>query len=73
MSPVVEVTRTVVACSLSEQFAGCPCVSLSFCDSLLRNLFDSLGQLLVSLFSQFLVSFVMVMYIMTVVLTAELW
>ena len=48
---------------------------LSLClvvDSLLRLLLDTLGQLLVSLFTDLPV-FVMIVCIMTVILTAELW
>ena len=58
--------------SLHDVSGFCPFVSL--CDSLLRILLDSFGQLLVSFFfAVFVQFFVIVGYIVTVTLTAELW
>ena len=69
--PVVRMTRTV--CSVSEQNAGCQRRCPLLCDSLLRISCWTVGQLLVSPFSRSSFSFVIVVYIMTDILTAELW
>ena len=62
-------TQTLCLNSLHDVSGFCPLL----CDSLLRYLARQFGQLLVSLFSQSSFSFVIVVYIMTVILTAELW
>ena len=74
MSPVVRMTWTAVACYLSEQFCR---MSVAFVHCFVTACFVYLarqfGQLLLSPFSQSSFCFVIVVYIMTVFLTAELW
>ena len=75
MSPVVRMTRTVEACLLSEQFvlenSGFVLVPFSLLCQWMRLLLGRSGQLL-CLSSTVLFSFVMIVYIMIVVLTAVL-